>query len=121
MYFVVECIVMAAPCLIGWQEYRTGRIVHDQWNAKDHDRPFPTSAMGNTASFGFGQCLAVIAAGPSASLARRKFSGSDGSDKATFNSHGAHGVFWNKIPGAAINVGRAKEVVAGVTDILHGD
>ena len=41
-------------------------------------------------------------------------------DEAALNAHGAHGVL-EQIPGAAIDVGRADEIVAGVTDVLHSE
>ena len=117
IYFVVECMVIAAPCLIGW--HSTGQAVLSMISGTPSSRPIlATSAIGNTASFGIGQRLAVVAAGLGVGGAAEIF-WIGGIDEAALDAHRAHGVL-EQIPGAAVDVGRADEIIAGVTDVLHG-
>jgi hypothetical protein len=58
-----------------------------------------------------GQRLGVVGAG-AASVARRKFSGSARVDEAHLDAHGLEGV-GEEVPGAAVEVGGADDVVAG--------
>ena len=97
-------------------QHRTGRVVHDQRNAElaPDLRHF---GDGENSELWVGERLAVIAARPriagTAEILRvRRI------DEAAFDAHGAHGVL-KQIPGAAIDVGRAQKIIAGVTDVLH--
>ena len=53
IYFVVECMVIVAPCLIGW--HSIGQAVLSMISGTPSSLPIlATSAIGNTASFGLG-------------------------------------------------------------------
>ncbi len=118
MYFVVECMVIAAPCLIGW--HSTGQAVLSMISGTPSSRA-DLGDFGNREhrELGIGQRLAVVAArlgvGGAAEILRV-----GRIDEAAFDSHRAHGVL-EQVPGAAVDVGRADEIIAGVTDVLHGE
>ena len=66
---------------------------------------------------GIGQSFAVVATGLGVARAPEVL-WIGGIDEPALNTHGAHGVL-EQVPRAAINVGRADEIVAGVTNILN--
>ena len=81
IHFVVECITIAAPCSSGL--HRMGAAVLSMISGTPILRPSAaTSAIGKTLSFGFGSVSAYQQRVRS-SVARTKFSGSDGSTKRT--------------------------------------
>ena len=97
-------------------QHRTGGIVHDQRNA-ELAPDLGNLSDGKNGELGIGQRLAVVAARPRIAGAAeilwvRRI------DEAAFDAHRAHGVL-EQVPGAAIDVGRAQEIVAGVADVLH--
>ena len=107
-----------SPMAEGLAKHRCGGVVHDERNSKlapdgSHFRD------GEDGQFRVGQGLGKIGASrvvarPAEGVRIR------GVDEANFDSHGPHGV-GEEIPGAAVEIGRADNVVAGLGDVLDGD
>ena len=99
-------------------QHRAGSVVHDERDAHCA-ADFGDLGDREDGELGIRQGLAIPAAGPRVARLAEIFR-IGGVDEAAFDAHGAHGVL-EQIPGAAIDVGRADEIVADVTDILHGE
>ena len=97
-------------------QHRAGGVVHDQGHAEVTAYPRDLADREHR-ELGVRQRLAIIAAGPGVGGAA-EIVGIGGIDEAAFDAHRRHGVL-EQIPGAAIDVGRTDEVVAGMADVLH--
>ena len=100
----------------GLAQDRTGGVVHDERHADF--APDPGDLRNREyRELGIGQRLAIIAARARVGRTQKVFR-IGGIDEATFDPHRAQRVL-EQVPGAAINIGRADEIVAGVADVLH--
>jgi len=100
----------------GLAQYRAGRVVHDKRHTEVAADPRHFGDRKDL-ELGVGQRLAVVAAG-SAVGSSAEILGIGRIDEAALDAHGAHGVL-EQVPGAAIDIRRANEIVAGMADVLH--
>src|SRR5258706_16436529 len=102
----------------GLAKHRTSRVVHDQGYT---ELPAELCNLGDRkyGQFWIGQCLAIVAARPGIGRPA-KILRIGRTDKAALDSHRAQGIL-EEIPGAAVDVGRADKIVAGMANVLHGE
>ena len=91
-------------------------VVHDQWHA-EFAADAGHFADGEHGEFRVGQGFRVVGAGALVGCLAEGFR-VRGINETHFNSHGLEGM-GEEIPGAAINVGGAYNVVTGLADVLH--
>ena len=107
---------MAAPCSSG--RHSTGAAVLSMISGTPSSRPIlATSRDREDRELRIGQRLGVVAAGLGVGGAAEILR-IGGIDEAALDAHRAHRVR-EQVPGAAVEVGRADEIVAGVADVLH--
>jgi hypothetical protein len=97
-------------------QHRTSRVVHDQGHT---ELSADLCDLGNRkyGKLGIGQRLAIIAARPGIG-SPAKVLRIGRIDKAALDAHRVQGVL-EQIPGAAVDVGRADKIVAGMANVLH--
>ncbi len=117
IYFVVEYTTMAAPCSSG--RHSTGAAVLSTISGTP-ELAADLGHFGDREHFELrvGQCLGVIAARPVVGRAAEVL-GIGRIDKANLHAHRLHHRVEEEVPGAAVKVGRADEIVARLADVLH--
>ena len=97
-------------------QHRASRVVHDQRHA-EFPADFGDFGDWKHRELGVGQRFAVVAPGLRVGGAA-EILGVGGIDEAALDAHRTQGVL-EQIPGAAIDIRGADEIVAGMADVLH--